>query len=161
MLIPSLPFPHLSSCCVTLVRDPALTGNRECSSYSCSSLGAPQPRGWPGALPMPPDGCPGPYLCLPVAAGALPMPPEEVPSLKSAESSHSLHPVETELQTPLLALIYNTKPTYGPEDSCPGLSSSTWRKLEFFGRREPQLKKCLHQTGLRTSMWDIFLIANR
>lgn len=35
-----------------------------------------------------------------------------------------------------------------------------WHKLESHGKREPQLKRCLHQTGLWASLWTIFLTDN-
>lgn len=33
-----------------------------------------------------------------------------------------------------------------------------WHRLESFGKKEPQLKKCLHQFSLWAVLWDIFLI---
>lgn len=36
--------------------------------------------------------------------------------------------------------------------------ATTWHKLESPKKRKPQMKNCLHQIGLGTCLWSIFLV---
>lgn len=87
---------------------------------------------------------------------SLPRPLEVVPSLKSAESPQTLYPVETELQTPLRALIHKTKLIAQRTTLLVGFCQLDTARVIWKGGTS----KIPHQIGLQTSMEGIFLIAD-